>query len=210
MNKSESLDELCKILSSECGHLINSEKISNSYKSRTKDNIDKETVTRYINFFVDAFLLNPVERYDLKGKNRIGALRKYYFVDNGLRNAKLNFSSVDEGQMLENLVYNELIYQGYTVNVGTYDKVEKNKNGTSVKKNYEIDFLAIKGNRMYYIQVASDISNEETKNRELKPYISLNDQIQKIVVINKPINEMRDNNGFTIIGITDFLLRFIK
>ena len=210
LNKSESLDELCKILSSECGHLINSEKISNSYKSRTKDNIDKETVTRYINFFVDAFLLNPVERYDLKGKNRIGALRKYYFVDNGLRNAKLNFSSVDEGQMLENLVYNELIYQGYTVNVGTYDKVEKNKNGTSVKKNYEIDFLAIKGNRMYYIQVASDISNEETKNRELKPYISLNDQIQKIVVINKPINEMRDNNGFTIIGITDFLLRFIK
>ena len=92
-----------------------------------------------------------------------------------------------------------------------FDKlVEKNKNGTSVKKNYEIDFLAIKGNRMYYIQVASDISNEETKNRELKPYISLNDQIQKIVVINKPINEMRDNNGFTFIGITDFLLRFIK
>ena len=63
---------------------------------------------------------------------------------------------------------------------------------------------------MYYIQVASDIGNEETKNRELKPYISLNDQIQKIIVINKPINEMRDLNGFTIIGITDFLLRFIK
>ena len=210
LNKSESLDELCKILSSECGYLINSEKISNVYKSRTKDNIDKETVTRYINFFVDAFLLNPVERYDLKGKSRIGALRKYYFVDNGLRNAKLNFSSLDEGQMLENLVFNELVYQGYTINVGTYNKVEKNKNDVSVKKNYEIDFLAIKGNRMYYIQVASDISNEETRNRELKPYISLNDQIQKIIVINRPINEMRDMNGFTIIGITDFLLRFIK
>ena len=154
--------------------------------------------------------MNPVERYDVKGKNRVGALRKYYFIDNGLRNAKINFSSFDEGQMLENLVYNELIYQGYTVNVGVFDKVEKNKNGVSVKKNYEIDFLATKGNRMYYIQVASDISNEETKNRELKPYISLKDQIQKIIVINKPINEMRDLNGFTIIGITDFLLRFIK
>ena len=112
--------------------------------------------------------------------------------------------------MLENVVYNELIYNGYSVNVGTYDKVEKNKNNESIRRTYEIDFLAIKGNRMYYIQVASDISSRETRNREIKPYISLNDQIQKIIVINKPINEMRDINGFTVIGITDFLLRFIK
>ena len=210
LNKSESLDELCTILSSECGHLINSDKIANTYESNKKENIDKATVSKYINFFVDAFILNPVERYDLKGKNRIGALRKYYFIDNGLRNARLNFSSLDEGQMLENLVYNELIYNGYTVNVGVYDKVEKNKNGVSVKKSYEIDFLATKNNRMYYIQAANDISDEETKNREIKPYISLKDQIQKIIVVNKSFSEMKDSNGFTIIGITDFLLRFIK
>lgn len=210
LNKSESLDELCTILSSECGHLINADKIANTYESNKKENIDKATVSKYINFFVDAFILSPVERYDLKGKNRIGALRKYYFIDNGLRNARLNFSSLDEGQMLENLVYNELIYNGYTVNVGVYDKVEKNKNGVSVKKSYEIDFLATKNNRMYYIQVANDISDEETKNREIKPYISLKDQIQKIIVVNKSFSEMKDSNGFTIIGITDFLLRFIK
>ena len=210
LNKSESLDELCTILSSECGHLINADKIANTYESNKKENIDKATVSKYINFFVDAFILNPVERYDLKGKNRIGALRKYYFIDNGLRNARLNFSSLDEGQMLENLVYNELIYNGYTVNVGVYDKVEKNKNGVSVKKSYEIDFLATKNNRMYYIQVANDISDEATKNREIKPYISLKDQIQKIIVVNKSLSEMKDSNGFTIIGITDFLLRFIK
>ena len=210
LNKSESLDELCTILSSECGHLINADKIANTYESNKKENIDKATVSKYINFFVDAFILNPVERYDLKGKSRIGALRKYYFIDNGLRNARLNFSSLDEGQMLENLVYNELIYNGYTVNVGVYDKVEKNKNGVSVKKSYEIDFLATKNNRMYYIQVANDISDEETKNREIKPYISLKDQIQKIIVVNKSLGEMKDSNGFTIIGITDFLLRFIK
>ena len=112
--------------------------------------------------------------------------------------------------MLENIVYNELIYNGYTVNVGTYDKVEKNKLGQSIRKTYEIDFLATKGNREYYIQVSSDLSSEVTKNRELKPYISLKDQIQKIIVINRPIKEMRDKNGFTIIGISDFLLRFIK
>ena len=112
--------------------------------------------------------------------------------------------------MLENLVYNELIYNGYTVNVGVYDKVEKNKDKVSVKKTYEIDFLARKGNREYYIQVSSNLSNSETKERELKPYISLKDQIQKVIVINRPIDETKDINGFTIIGITDFILRFIK
>lgn len=112
--------------------------------------------------------------------------------------------------MLENLVYNELVYNGYTVNVGVYDKVEKNKDNVSVKKLYEIDFLARRNNKEFYIQVCSDFSNEDIRNRELKPYISLNDQIQKVVVINKPISETKDINGFTIIGIIDFILKFIK
>lgn len=210
LQKTGSLDELCSILSSECGHLINSEKIANTYKTNKNEIINKETVTKYINFFVDSFILTPVERYDIKGKNKIGALRKFYFVDNGLRNAKLNFSSFDDGQMLENLIYNELIYNDYNVNVGVYEKVEKDKNNTSVKKNYEIDFIARKNNRQYYIQVSDNISNEETRQRELKPYISLNDQIIKVIVVNKPINETLDENGFIVIGAVDFILRFIK
>ena len=208
--KIEALDELCTLLSTCVGTLINSEKLSNTYKSKTKNKIDSETVTSYINAFKDSHIIREAMRYDVKGKEIITSLKKYYFIDTGLRNARLNFSFLDEGQMLENVVYNELVYNGYSVNVGTYDKVEKNKNNESIRRTYEIDFLATKGNRMYYIQVASDISSEETRNREIKPYISLNDQIQKIIVINKPINETRDLNGFTIIGITDFLLRFIK
>jgi predicted AAA+ superfamily ATPase len=208
--KVEALDELCTLLSTCVGTLINSEKLSNTYKSKTKNKIDSETVTSYINAFKDSHIIREAMRYDVKGKKIITSLKKYYFIDTGLRNARLNFSFVDEGQMLENVVYNELVYNGYSVNVGTYDKVEKSKNNESIRRTYEIDFLATKGNRMYYIQVASDISSEETRNREIKPYISLNDQIQKIIVINKPINETRDLNGFTIIGITDFLLRFIK
>ncbi len=208
--KVEALDELCTLLSTCVGTLINSEKLSNTYKSKTKNKIDSETVTSYINAFKDSHIIREAMRYDVKGKEIITSLKKYYFIDTGLRNARLNFSFVDEGQMLENVVYNELVYNGYSVNVGTYDKVEKNKNNESIRRTYEIDFLATKGNRMYYIQVASDIGSEETRNREIKPYISLNDQIQKIIVINKPINETRDLNGFTIIGITDFLLRFIK
>ena len=208
--KTEALDELCTLLSTCVGTLMNSEKLSNTFESKTKNTIDPETVTSYINAFKDAHIIREANRYDVKGKEIIASLKKYYFVDTGLRNARLNFAFLDEGQMLENVVYNELIYNGYSVNVGKYDKVEKNKNNESIRRTYEIDFLATKGNRMYYIQVASDISNEETRNREIKQNISLNDQIQKIIVINKPINETRDINGFTVIGITDFLLRFIK
>lgn len=208
--KSEALDELCTLLATCVGELINSEKLSNTYKTKTKNKIDSETVTAYINAFKDSHIIKEVNRYDVKGKAIISSTKKYYFIDNGLRNARLDFMFEDEGQMLENVVYNELLYNGYSVNIGTYDKIEKNKNNQSVRKTYEIDFLASKGNRIYYIQVAADISNEDTKNREIKPFISLNDQIQKIIVINKPINEVRDKNGFTIIGISDFLLRFIK
>lgn len=208
--KVEALDELCTLLSTCVGTLINSEKLSNTYKSKTKNKIDSETVTSYVNAFKDAHIIREANRYDVKGKKIITSLKKYYFIDTGLRNARLNFAFLDEGQMLENVVYNELIYNGYSVSVGTYDKVEKNKNNESIRRTYEIDFLATKGTRMYYIQVASDINNEETRNRELKPYISLKDQIQKIIVINRPINETRDMNGFIVIGIVDFLLRFIK
>mgnify|MGYP003290436669 CR=1 FL=1 len=210
IRKQESFEELCNLISEECGQLINTTKISNIFKSVKKESIDKEIVDKYINYLKDAFIISEVKRYDIKGNNEIGALRKYYFTDIGLRNAKLNFAYTDEGQVLENIVYNELIYNGYIVNVGTYDKVEKNKDGKSIKKNYEIDFIAKKGFRQYYIQVTSDISNLDTRIREIKPFISLNDQIQKVLIINKPINETRDSNGFTIIGIVDFLLRFIK
>lgn len=210
LNKSEALDELCNIVSDTVGDLINAEKISNTYKSIKKERIDKDTVTKYINFFVDAFILQEATRYNVKGRNEIGALRKYYFTDLGLRNARLNFSKPDEGHMLENIIYNELIYHGYTVNVGAYERVERNKDGRLVKKNYEIDFLVTKENIKFYIQVAEDISKKETLEREKKPYKHLKDPIQKVLVVNKSLKEMRDEEGYILIGISDFLLKFIK
>lgn len=210
LEKTEALDSLCNILSEGIGHLFNSQKIANTYKSVTKDNIDKDTVKKYIDYFIDAFVLKEAKRYDVKGNKEIGALKKYFFIDNGLRNARLNFAYDDEGQMLENMVYNELIYNGYTVNIGAFEKKEKDKNGKSVSKSYEIDFVAQRGIKKYYIQVASDISNAETKAREVKPFLALKDSIQKIIVINKPLEESIDLNGFTVIGVADFLLKFIK
>lgn len=210
LKKGESLDALCNIISEGTGSLLNVEKISNTYKSVRHENLDPLTIEKYIECFVDAFILKEARRYDLKGRAEIGALRKYYFADTGLRNARLNFAFTDEGPMLETIVYNELIYHGYTVNVGTFDSIEKNRNGQSIRVKNEVDFFAQKGIRQYYIQVCADISNAETRARELRPYMMLNDQIQKIIVINKPITETRDEHGFTIIGITDFLLRFIQ
>ena len=210
LRRSESLDELCNILSECTGDLMNVNTVSDAFEKATEKKINKETVENYIGYFKDSFILKEATRYDVKRKSEIGALRKYYYTDTGLRNAKLNFAYTDMGKLLENVVYNELLYNGYTVNVGTFEKVEKNKNGKSIKKTYEIDFVAKRGNRTYYIQVCDNFSTIETREREIKPYIRLNDQIQKIVVVNQPIDECLDDNGFTIIGASDFLLKFIK
>jgi len=210
LRKSESLDELCNIISQSTGQLLNSEKIANTYKSTKKLNIDKHTVEKYIGYFQDSFILREAKRFDLKGRKEIGALRKYYFSDPGLRNARLNFAYPDEGQILENIVFNELVYNGYSVNIGAFDSVEKDKAGKSVRKSNEIDFYAIKGIRRLYVQVAADISSAPTRMREIRPYMLLNDQIQKIIVINRPIKVSVDDSGIIIIGITEFLTNFIK
>ncbi len=210
LRRGEELDELCNIISVSTGELLNSERISNTFRSVRKSKIDKQTVENYVGYFIDAFLLREARRYDIKGRKEIGALRKYYFTDTGLRNSRLNFAFPDEGQMIENIVFNELCYNGYSVNVGSFDSVEKDKNGKSVRKTNEVDFYAQKGIRAYYIQVTADMSDENTRKREIRPYILLNDQIQKIIVVNRPIKESRDEKGFPIIGVTDFLLRFIK
>ena len=210
LRKSSSLDELCNVISSLTGQLLNAEKIANTFKTVKKEKLDTLTVEKYIGYFVDSFLLREAKRYDLKGRTEIGALRKYYFLDTGLRNARLNFAFPDEGQMLENIVYNELIYNGYSVNVGTFDTVEKDKDEKSVRKTNEVDFFARRGINQFYIQVSSSIADAKTRARELRPYFLLNDQVRKIIVINQNVSETLDENGFVIIGAVDFLLKFIK
>ena len=209
LHKNASLDELCNMISAATGELVNAEKIANTYKSVKHEKIDRQTIEKYLGYFMDAFLIREARRYDLKGRNEIGALRKYYFTDIGLRNARLDFAFPDEGQIFENIIYNELLYQGYSVSVGTFDSIEKDAEGRSVRKTNEVDFFARKGIRQYYIQVSLDMTDPKTRARELRPYFKLNDQVRKIVVINKPVQESLDENGFTIIGMEDFLLRFL-
>ncbi len=210
ITKTESLDELCKILSSCTGDLLNSKRIANTYKNVKHKKIDKETVTKYIGFFKDAMLIDEVERFDLKGRNVIGSTRKYYFTDIGLRNAKENFTFFDEGKVIENIIYNELIYNNFSVTVGAFESFEKNKEGKTIRVNYEVDFYAIRGNDAFYFQVSADINNLETKNREIKPFTKINDGTRKVLVVNRPIPLMKDERNYIIIGLTDFLLEYIK
>lgn len=174
-----------------------------------KEKISPKTIEEYLGYFMDSFILNEASRYDLKGRRKIGALKKYYFSDLGLRNARVNFAYGDRGHLLENLVYNELILNGYTVNIGVFDRIEKDRDGKSARKSYEIDFYARKNDRRYYIQVSENISGSDTKAREIKPFLLLNDTVTKILVIDRPVAECIDKNGFTVIGITEFLLKFI-
>lgn len=210
LRKSESLDELCDILSASIGSFINAEKIANTYKSVRKESISRDSVERYIAEFADAFILREAKRFDLKGRKEIGALRKYYFTDVGLRNARLNFAFPDEGNLLENVVYNELAYNGFTINVGSFDTIERDKDGKAIRKSNEIDFFAVKNNRRFYIQVANDISDAKVRKREERPFGLLKDAIQRVIVVNRPFNETVEDNGLVIIGATDFLLRYIK
>lgn len=210
ITKTESLDELCKILSSCTGDLLNSKRIANTYKSVKHEKIDKETVTKYIDFFKDAMLIDEVERFDLKGRNVIGSTRKYYFTDIGLRNAKENFTFFDEGKVIENIIYNELIYNNFSVTVGAFESFEKNKEGKTIRVNYEVDFYATRGNDAFYFQVSADINNLETKNREIKPFTKINDGTRKVLIVNRPIPLMKDERNYLIIGLTDFLLEYIK
>ncbi len=206
LRREEALDELCTILATCTGELLNAEKLANTFLSKRKEKISKETVSAYIQAFEDAFIIKEAKRYDLKGRNFINSTRKYYFCDTGLRNARLDFMYPDEGQILENIVYNELIYHSWNVNVGCFDSIEKNEEGKSVRKSYEVDFMATKGRETIYLQITDNLSDAQTKKREVRPFILLNDQIKKIIVINRPLKETKDENGFTIIGITDFLL----
>ena len=189
---------------------MNAEKIANTYKSVKHEKIDRQTIEKYLGYFFDAFLIREARRYDLKGRNERGALRKYYFTDTGLRNARLDFAFPDEGQIFENIIYNELIYQGYSVSVGTFDSIEKDPEGKSVRKTNEIDFFARKGIHQYYIQVSLDMADPKTRARELRPFFKLNDQVRKIIVMNKPVKESLDENDFTIIGMEDFLLSLLQ
>lgn len=202
----EAVREVLNLLSSCIGQLINSSNIAHYFESIKKQKIDNRTVQDYIDSFIDCFLIKKAERYDIRSKAKIGAQYKYYFSDLGLRNALLNFLHSDNGSSLENVIYNELIYRGFNVDIGIIETSEPNKNGNYVRKQREVDFIATRGSEKYYIQSAFSLNSQEVYFRENESISKISDFNKKIIVVRDPITIRRDEKGIETIGAVEFLL----
>ncbi len=200
------LDDILNIVSSSVGSLTNANKIANTFKSTKQMNIGSPTINRYLDYFVDAFLLYKAERYDVKGRKYIGSPLKYYFSDVGLRNARLNFRQQEENHIMENIIYNELCNRDFSVDVGVVEYCYKDEEKKSKRLQLEIDFVANKGSKKYYVQSALTVADEEKREQEVRSLKRVNDSFKKIVVVKDNIIPWHDDNGILYIGIENFLL----
>ncbi len=197
--RTEILDSLVNLLSSSIGSLINPKKISDTFISN-KD-ISVNTITSYLNYLIDAFLIEKAERYDVKGKKYISTPSKYYFSDIGLRNARLNFRQVEGNHIMENIIYNELLIRGFNVDVGVVEIREKD-----IRKQLEVDFVCNQSYKRYYIQVALNLDTREKTIQEEKPLMNIGDNFKKIIVVKDNILKWYTEEGILVIGIQEFLL----
>lgn len=204
-NEDGVLSTLLNILSSSVGSLTNPTNIANSFLTIEKLKISPNSITKYMEYFIDAYILHKAERFDIKGRKYIGSQSKFYFADVGLRNARLNFRQTEENHIMENIIYNELIVRGFDVDVGIVEYNHK-KDGKSLKSWLEIDFIANNGNNKYYIQSALTISEETKRQQEINSLKRTGDSFKKIVVVKDSFIPWVDENGIYYIGIEDFLL----
>lgn len=200
------LGELLDFLSSSIGSLTNPTKLSNTFDSVKHVKIHTETIKKYIEYFVDSFLISTPKRYDINGKGYINSPLKYYFSDMGLRNARLNFRELELPRLMENIVYNELVMRGYNVDVGVVELYEQNNKGKSVLKKTEVDFVCNQADKRYYIQVAYTIDSDDKIKQEQKSLLHINDAFKKIIIVKDSIKPHYNNYGVYIIGLYDFLL----
>ena len=201
----EEMGELVDILSSAVGSLTNPIKLSKTFQSVKNKTISNNTLKKYMDYLQDAFLISKAVRYDIKGKRYIGSPAKYYFEDIGLRNARLGFRQTEETHLMENIIYNELRYRGFQVDVGILELYGKDGNGKTTKKQVEVDFVANLGSRRYYIQSAFALTNEEKIKQETRSLKGIDDSFKKIIVVKDRIKARHDNNGFVTMGVFEFL-----
>lgn len=202
----EELEALIEIISSSVGSLTNPLKLANTFKSIANLSITDKTISSYLGYLEDAFLIEKSNRYDVKGKKYIDTPLKYYFSDIGIRNSLLNFRQQEETHIMENIIYIELRRRGFNVDVGLVEIREKNGDNSTSRKQLEIDFIANKGNNKYYIQSALSMSNGEKIKQEQRPLLNVNDYFKKIIIVKDNIKRKRDENGIITMGIFDFLL----
>lgn len=204
-NKPE-FEELVRILASSIGSPVNPTNLANTFKSvKRLNNITDKTIETYIGYLTDAFLIEKSERYDIKGKKYIGTTPKYYFKDLGLRNAILSFRQTEENHLMENVIYNEMRYRGFLVDVGNVTIRVKNEKGEWQRVTLEVDFVCNLGSRRYYLQSAYRLPDEEKQKQEKRSLEQIKDSFKKIVVVGERMKLRRDDNGIVLMGVYEFL-----
>lgn len=207
IRKDDDLEELINIMASGIGALTNPNKLANTFRSEKKSSISYDTIKDYIDYLCDSFLVEKATRYDIKGKRYINSPYKYYFMDLGLRNARLNFRQSERSHLMENMIYNELRVRGFNVDVGVVPVVAKDENGKQLRFSLEVDFICNLGSKRYYIQSAYRMESDEKIKQEQASLLKVDDSFKKIIVIGEETPVIRDVSGITTMSIYDFLLK---
>ena len=204
-NDSAVLEDLMNIVASSIGSLTNPTKLANTFESEKHVKINANTISVYLDYFKDAFLLNMARRYDIKGKRYMQTSLKYYLTDIGLRNAWLAFRQQEETHIMENILFCDLVRRGFDVDVGV---VEQNvvEDGKKTRKQLEVDFVVNRAYKRYYIQSALTISDAEKRLHEIASLIRIPDSFSKMVVVRGPMKPWQDDNGIIYVDIERFLL----
>ena len=199
-------EELVRVMASSIGSPLNPNKLANTFKSlkNTKD-LTNKTIATYMGYLDDAFLTEKSDRYDIKGKHYIASHSKYYFQDPGLRNAILSFRQTEENHIMENIIYNELRYRGFLVDVGNVTIRTKESDGKPIRVSLEVDFVANKGSKRYYIQSAWKMPDEEKVQQETRSLNAISDSFKKIIVTGENVRLKRDESGIVTIPVIQFL-----
>jgi hypothetical protein len=207
IRKNDDLEELINTMASDIGALTNPNKLANTFRSEKKSVITYDTVKTYVDYLCDSFLVEKSTRFDIKGKRYVNSPFKYYFMDLGLRNARINFRQSEKSHLMENLIYNELRVRGFNVDVGVVPTVTKYPDGRQQRSNREVDFVCNLGSRRYYIQSAYRMETEEKSSQERASLLTIDDSFKKIIVVGEETPVLRDDFGITTISIYDFLLK---
>ena len=206
-NDAEVLEMLLNVLASGIGSLTNPRRLSNTFASERQIKIAPDTIDKYLGFFLEAFLIQKAERYDVKGKKYIRTPVKYYYSDPGLRNARLGFRQLEETHLMENVLFNDLMRRGFDVDVGVVEQNVRDDSGKNIRKQLEVDFVVNRGDERYYIQSALSVAEPDKREQEIASLIRIPDSFRKIVVVRDYIKPWQDENGIQYIGIEDFLLQ---
>ena len=203
-NSREIINILLKIISSSIGSLTNPKKISSTFKSEMNIDIAPATISNYLQYLEEAFIIEKSTRFDVKGRKYISTPSKYYFSDIGIRNSLINFRQQEETHIMENIIYLELKKRGFNVDVGLIEYKGK-ENGKDFYKQLEIDFIANKGNNKFYIQSAYSMPDSEKREQEERPLLKINDSFKKFIITKDYIKAWRDDNGIITMSLFEFL-----